>query len=200
MPGLRKTTIAKRLAGLIDDSGARIRGSRFQESKGSLPWECTIRFPSGAEREYTMYFWTVSHGGRGRPDDEYRIQTTLKGDNKLVVEDGTTLLLGYFEWALAGLPAQNSDKRPVIVAWDALNHLTVGNSSSCQVKLGLIKEARRAGVAAYKRSLADGTPELVVATRYDYFPRYLIAAAGGHRSATVEEIRESSYVRRQLQA
>lgn len=197
MGGLRKQTIAKRLAAAIELSGATVSEGSFRGGRNTLPWRCTVRFPGGMERSFAMYFWTVTHGGRGRPEGEYRIQTTLKSGNSLEVSGATTLMLGYYEWG-DGDRLDRNDFKGIVVAWNALNHLEVGRSSSCQVKFGAIKEAARVGVVVYERTLADGIQEKVVSVREDLFARYLVAASGGHGSVTEDGLRNSSYVRRQF--
>lgn len=200
MTGLRKPEIADRLKRAIESSEAVVVEGDFKDGTNTLPWLCRIRFPAGMERNYTMYFWTVSHGGRGRASDEYRIQTTLKENNELEIESGTTLLLGWYDPSRLGSEHQSSLDCNVIVAWNALDRLQVGKSSSCQVKLHTINEAVRAGVASHNRILGNEQTERVLAVREDYFVRYLIAASGGHQSASVAKIKNSSYVRRQLRS
>lgn len=185
MPGLRKTVIAEHLHRCIDEAGASVDEARFVGPRGSLPWRCRLTFSNLSERTFDFYLWTVSHGGRRRRTDEYRIQTKLDQCDSLGVASGTTILGGYYTEAVdrSGREAGNSPPpdMEVFVFWDATEHLDLGHSSSCQVPFGTLYEAYIRGHAANVRSLGSGREETVVAVRPEYVVSYLQAASGGHQ-------------------
>src|SRR5437773_1215016 len=91
-----RLAIAERIVSVVSSAACSISTEGFVGSQRDLPWACVVEFPSGISRRYSMYFWTVSHGGRARPVTEYRIQVKLKDRRSLDFGKGTTLLLGYY--------------------------------------------------------------------------------------------------------
>lgn len=184
MPGIRKTEIAARLAGVLRENAFRVVSSGMSGSRRSeLPWMCTVE--SGARvRGFRCYFWTVTHGGNHRSSSEYRIQTMLSTDERrLAFGAGTTLLLGYYRASLDAAAERLEHSVPgdmeVLVAWDPTLHIRLGYSSSCQVPWEQLLAAYVDGVSATTRAVTGGT-EQVIAMRLEYFPSYLLEAAGGH--------------------
>lgn len=185
MGGLSKATIARRLQSYLELGGARVSESSFDVQDARLPWRCVVE-ASGVRRSFNCYFWTVTHGGKHRSDSEYRIQTLLgNADRRLAFGAGTTLLLGLFDGALdeAGKLIGHTfpnDMR-VVVAWDPVRHITLGQSSSCQVPAEQLMSAHLIGVASRTRRVRDDD-EKVIALRPEYLASYFIEAAGGHDS------------------
>jgi hypothetical protein len=192
MAGLRKSRIARRLTSILESSGCRVYNPAFVGLRQDLPWECTISFPDGCLRDYALYFWTISHGGRTRSRDEYRIQAKLKANRSLHFGRGTTLLLGYYSAKEdgAGRRAGNSpyDGMELFVAWDPLQHIYLGASSSCQVSYDVLLRAFLSGCASGLRRTRDGSTEVVIAVTADRLQRYLRCAAGGHNSVDPQHL------------
>jgi len=186
MPGVKKSAIARRISEALSAGGCEVLVEGLVGPKGDLPWQCEAVFPDGSRRTFRLYFWTISHGGRTRSQDEYRIQAKLKTARRLEFGLGTTLLLGYYLESedRVGRAEGNSPTKgmEVFVAWDPLQHLRVGASSSCQVRFDLLHQAYLHGIAMADRRIADGVLEQVVAVRPEHLWRYLRSAAGGHNS------------------
>jgi hypothetical protein len=142
-----------------------------------------------------MYFWTVSHGGRARPLKEYRIQVKLKDRRSLDFGNGTTLLLGYYTRGNDHVGRDLGNDPPadmeVFVAWDPIQHLALGASSSCQVPYDLMFKAYLEGLSESERRCADGSLEEVFAFRPELLPRYLREAAGGHNRVTLTGLQDT---------
>lgn len=189
MPGLRKGFITKLIIDVLERSQVRVLRMRPVNSASDLPWQCIVEFRNAFRREYNIYFWTVSHGGKSRSVDEYRIQTKLKVDRQLRVDRGTTILLGYYHESLdlSGRAVGNRppDDMEVFVAWNALQHLRLGASSSCQVPFPLMYQAFLRGKACYLRRLADENRETILAFRPEYLSSYLEMASGGHNRVII---------------
>lgn len=187
MPGLRKSELAQTLVAHLERSGAVIRSCTFAGNGSSLPVDLDVTLAGGLEREFRIYIWTVSHGGRTRADGEYRIQAKLGERAELLVGGRTTLLLGYY--------AARADRSDLVelndvpeeleayVAWDPVRHSRGGKSSSCQVPMSLIQRAYRSGAAAASRECLSGSSERVLCLRGDHLAAYLAAARHGHRAA-----------------
>jgi hypothetical protein len=190
--GIRKPLIAGRIISAVSQGGCTVIPEGFLGPSHDLPWSCSIRFPDGRERRFNMYFWTVSHGGKSRSDQEYRIQVKLKAEQALRFGDGTTLLLGYYNSAhdrardWSNLSAR--EQVELFLAWDPLQHIAVGASSSCQASYGLLSRAFVEGVALGQRRCLNGSMETVMAFSPDRLAAYLGEAAGGHNSIDCDRL------------
>lgn len=199
MPGFRKVELAKRITQCLILSNVRIRSAAFSGVRGYLPWRITVEFPNNTIRKYGIYMWTISHGGLTRSREEYRIQMMLEDDQrKLDFGFGTTLLLGYYDErndrvgrTVGNLPVPGME---LVVAWNPIQHLQLGASSSCQVSFDLLEEAYRKGMAARTRLLSRGESEQTIAMRPEYFASYLAEVSGGHHLVVPQAI-----MNRQLQ-
>ena len=196
VPGIRKTAVASRISDLLIDDGVEMLSADFSGRPGKLPWQCTLQFDGHSQRSYDIYFWTVSHGGRSRRSDEYRIQTKLDTAANLVVRDGTTILAGYYN-EVADLAGKREGNNPppgmeVFAFWNAVKHLELGASSSCQVPFGLLYEAYLRGRSQHERRLANGQLERIIAVRPEYVGAYLKAAAGGHQQVRADALAKIS--------
>jgi len=185
MPGLRKSAIADKVIAALCNAGCTITPVGFVGPDGDLPWECSVTFDDNSVREFRLYFWTISHGGRTRSTSEYRIQAKLKRARVLEFAKGTTLLLGYYSNTRFKDQAYDGLERPsnmeLFAAWDPLQHLRLGASSSCQVNYDLLLRAHLSGVATGQRRTGDGY-ENVIVVRPERLAAYFRAAAGGHNS------------------
>ncbi len=169
---------------------AEIRQWEFAGDRGRLPLHCKLLLRDHSLRTYDVYVWSISHGGRTRRRSEYRIQTKLPdGSADLQFGRGVTLLLGYYT-AQADLSDARADQlvpdeMEVFVAWDAVAHLKVGLSSSCQVDFSLMYDAYLSGFSSSSRRLLNGSSEKVIAFRPERLAQYLTAAWRGHEHASL---------------
>jgi putative restriction endonuclease len=111
-----------------------------------------------------IYIWNISHGGKTRNPDEFRIQIT--GVTTLDFEkDYKTLLLG----------RTSIDGKEVFAAFNPVKHNTFGFSPSLQVKREKLAEAIEYGVAFQEknRSGQGKVNEVVVTFAPEYIIEYL---------------------------
>jgi putative restriction endonuclease len=130
---------------------------------GFEPAERPMRIIINGE-DYRVFSWRISHGGRGRSPDEYRVQTTRPGDIPFLDPTTRTLLLGYHE------------QLDVFAAWDARVHPNPSSSASLQVPLATLRSAAVEGIAAHPR-LVSGEAEVVVAFKPEATGTYLELAS-----------------------
>jgi putative restriction endonuclease len=114
--------------------------------------------------DFRLFSWRISHGGKGRSPDEYRVQTTRPDDVPFLDPAVRTLLFGYHE------------ELDVLAAWDARVHPNPSSSASLQVPLATLKKAAVDGIAAHPR-LASGEEEVVVAFKPEAIGTYLEMAS-----------------------
>jgi hypothetical protein len=183
-----KVELRDRIAELLSTQGATVKKAELIGPKNDLPCDIELGLAEGMDRRYRVFVWSVAHGGKSRAQGEYRIQTKLKAERRLSVQEGTLLLLGYYDEAIdiAGRECGNSPPlgMKVFVAWNPVNHLRVGKSSSCQVSFDILLEAHLHGVAVAERTLSGGLTECVFAFRPSRLLRYFDQAAGGHDLVT----------------
>jgi putative restriction endonuclease len=109
-----------------------------------------------------VYVRNITHGGRTRRADEYRIQLT---DERIQLPASrVTLLLGYHL------------RTDTFVAFDPDEHQRYGSSPSVQVSLGLLEAARQEGVLASTRTRRDGE-EAVIAVAGDFLGEHVRSRA-----------------------
>ena len=111
----------------------------------------------GVEHTVRLYIWNLSHGGKSRPDDEFRIQIT--GVDRFEPEpNGRTLILGWGEdfGVFAGFDAQYRFGR-------------FGASPSIQIKTATLLAADDAGAKVQEK----GQGEHAVGLRPDRLGRYV---------------------------
>lgn len=191
MAGLRKPRIADRIATSLEESGVSVDEARFTGlGEELLPWNCLLRFSGAVKRRYSMYFWTIGHGGRSRSQTEYRIQTKLGTQRRLSFQHGTTILLGYYLESEDKVGKDLGNEPPsgmeVFVAWNPVGHLRLGSSSSCQVPFAALTEAHEWGGAVVNRKIAGGVQETVFCMRPEHLDVYLRMASGGHEGAETD--------------
>jgi putative restriction endonuclease len=108
-----------------------------------------------------IYVWNVTHGGKTRSEDEYRIQIT--GVKTLHFEEDTkTLLLGI---AL-------HEGKVIFASYNPYKHKTFGASPSLQIKRQTLEEAASAGVAFQEKTKGD-LSEIVIAFIPEQFMQYI---------------------------
>lgn len=111
-------------------------------------------------KPYRIFSWRISHGGKGRPKDEYRVQTTRPGEMPFAGRGPGTLLLGWYE------------ELDVFAAWDVRMHPRPKKSDSLQVRLPVLEAAASEGLVARTRAVSAGT-EVVVVFRPEAMTTYL---------------------------
>jgi putative restriction endonuclease len=154
MAHTRKDRIARLAQGLEEGGSTVVIGYRPRLQ----PMPMTI----DGER-YRIFSWRISHGGKRRPKDEYRVQTTRSGDIPFWDPDQPTLLLGWY------------DPLDVFAVWDVRMHRNPRSSDSLQVRLPMLREAAEEGFVTRERSVEAGI-ELVAAFRPEAMPTYLQVA------------------------
>ncbi len=103
-----------------------------------------------------VYIWNLTHGGRTRSRDEYRIQVQVNRFQRDTRHK--TLVLGW--WDDAG----------VFAGFDVRKHSGIlGNPSSIQIRRATLRKAAASGISAHEK--ANG--ELAVAFRPDFFLEYV---------------------------
>jgi putative restriction endonuclease len=113
-------------------------------------------------REFRVFCWNVTSGGRGRSPDEFRVQTTRPGNVPFHIPGSQTLVLGYHE------------DLDVFAAWDSEKHPNPSESASLQIPLETLERAAETGFAARDRPLGTtGVVEVVVAFKPELLSDYL---------------------------
>lgn len=116
---------------------------------------------AGVEMPLRVFIWRIEHGGATRSPNEYRVQTTRpRAQPLLAAGNRQTLLLGHHE------------QLDVFAAWDVHKHPNPRRSSSLQVSLETLQDARESGFASQLRQIRTGS-ELVMAFRPDAVETYL---------------------------
>lgn len=117
-----------------------------------------------------VYIWNLSHGGKSRSANEFRIQVTgISRFQRLAGEQ--TLILGW------------SDSLGVFAAFDFARHSgLLGSSPSFQILEDTLKSAATSGIAANLK----GNNEVVVAFRPDFLGSYISEQASLHSPTEVE--------------
>jgi putative restriction endonuclease len=121
----------------------------------ALPF--TVRmYGEGESYALRIYIWNLSHGGKTRHADEYRIQ--VKVDRFQQVSGQKTLVLGW------------SDDIGVFAGFDVRKHSgRLGYSSSIQVSLETLRKATINGISAHDK----GNEEMAVAFLPEFFADYV---------------------------
>lgn len=129
-----------------------IQGSMFNS-----PLKVTLT--SGGKMESLLiYVWNLSHGGKSRSEDEYRIQ--LHGEGLEVGDNFKTLLLGYHA------------ELNTFAAFSAFKHRKFGRSPSVQVKKSVLQNAVQHGVAFQTKTTNKGQ-EIVIAFQPSHLIEYI---------------------------
>lgn len=153
MARLTKKALIAHAVDAIASSGWTVT---FLTDTGTHP----VRFSmekEGVEYTIRLYIWNLSHGGRTRSDDEFRIQVT--GIDKFELEpNGRTLILGWGEelGVFAGFSAQHRIG-------------SFGMSPSIQIKSATLQAAEKLGAGVQNK----GGGEHVIALRPDKLGRYI---------------------------
>ena len=125
-----------------------------------------------ANKLVRVYVWNLTHGGRGRPDDEWRIQATGIQQRFEQEPDGTTLILGW------------RGDLGVFAGFDCARHQgDLGTSPSIQLREAALIEADRYGLAVHNK----GNGELAVAFRPHFLAAYIDNVKTLHATGNVPE-------------
>ena len=113
-------------------------------------------YSEGESYGLRIYIWNLTHGGKTRSRDEYRIQ--VKVDRFEQVSGQKTLVLGW------------SDELGVFAGFDVRKHSgRLGYSSSIQVSLETLRKATINGISAHDK----GNREVAVAFLPEFFADYV---------------------------
>jgi putative restriction endonuclease len=111
----------------------------------------------------SIYSWNLTHGGKNRNPDEYRIQVKV---NQFIQDiDFQTLILGWW------------DEVQVFAGFDIRKHSgPLGYSSSIQVSQETLRKAVLHGISAHDK----GNEEIAVTFRPEFFTEYVENLRGLH--------------------
>lgn len=155
-PRLTPTELGERFVEALESAGL---GVALESDVGDRPILATV-----GGQALRVFLWNATPGGPPgvRADDEFRVQTTRPSSVPFLVDDGRqTLLLGYHR----GLD--------VFAGWDVRLHPNPSTSSSLQVPLATLKDAKESGFASNRRDLSAGEQEVVVAFSPESLGTYL---------------------------
>lgn len=113
-----------------------------------------------SEEDLLVYIWNISHGGKTRNIEEYRIQ--MKGGSLTVGDSFKTLLLGWF------------DQEKVFAAFDAFKHRQFGRSPSVQVTKTALDNAAKNGTAFHTKQTQKGQDVV-----FTFQPKYMMDYVSG---------------------
>lgn len=134
----------------------------------------TIKASNNASEEnLRVYVWNVTHGGKNRGANEYRIQIT--GVNKLDFKKGERTLL-------LGVASQPVVEDTVIVAFDPTKHETFGSSPSIQIHKPALDKAVEDGIATENKPIADGSSEVMWVVRPENLGQYIGTLQGAYHA------------------
>jgi hypothetical protein len=103
-----------------------------------------------------LYIWNLTSGGKGRSENEFRIQ--VKVDRFEEESNSTTLILGY------------SDEKDIFAGFDISKHIgKPGWSASMQIKEVTLNDAKEKKVAAYVKE----NGEIAIAFTPDFIINYV---------------------------
>jgi len=122
-------------------------------------------------KKLRLYIWNVTHGGKGRALDEYRIQIT--GVNSIdMTPPFKTLLLGW------------DARYGVFAGYNASRYATFGSSPSLQIKEGVLDKAHNEGFAIQAKGWDESgdVKEVAVAFQPELFMTYVDNLDSYHRS------------------
>lgn len=171
MPTIPKKELLLHVINNIKDSGWDVQ---LVNSINDYPLRAILT--KGEEREeVVIYIWNISHGGKTRSSEEYRIQIKGIEPPLLVGEDFKTLLLGWY----------NQGK--VFAAFDSVKHMNFGRSPSLQVTKSKLQEAFDHGIAFQEKKTKNGR-EIVVTFAPNFIMDYIKDIYPQYHTGAKEEI------------
>lgn len=151
--------ILRRKADLLArfEDAVRLSGwSLLYLSKGAHPARYRV-FRDGRGSVVRVFIWNITHGGKSRRSDEYRIQIT--GLDEIQPEAAArNLILGWW------------DGVEVFAGWDIRQHTgSISSSPSMQVSEGALRQALLTGFSPY----VNQNGETAIALRPDFMGTYI---------------------------
>jgi putative restriction endonuclease len=130
------------------------------------PRKFLITAPDGGETFLFVYAWTLTHGGRTRLPDEYRIQITSVQSPLHLSTEGSTILIGY------------EPNLKMFAGFDLNRHKTFTTGSpSVQIDIRSVRKAIDDGIAFDRKS----NDEIAVGVRPDQLLNYAYNAEHLHK-------------------
>jgi putative restriction endonuclease len=152
MSVLNRNELYTRIVNAIQASNWQVL---WPSSMAVVPLDLRV-FHKDASVTLRIYIRNLTHGGKTRNKNEYRIQR--QGDRFQIEKNFQTLVLGW--WDDAG----------VFAGFDVRKHAgTPGNPSSIQVKKSTLRKAAQVGMAAHEK----GNEEIAIAFRPELFMEYV---------------------------
>ncbi|NUM56486.1 MAG: HNH endonuclease [Candidatus Hydrogenedentes bacterium] len=155
MANLTKPQLRSRVIEAVKASGWFVLD---EQAPNEHPFKLTV-FPNGRSnesRKIKVYIWNVSHGGKKRADDEYRIQSKVSHFQPELGYD--LLILGWWE------------EGRVFAAFDYRKHSgAVAWSASFQIKLDALENAAISGFSPSQKE----NQEIAIALRPDFLCHYV---------------------------
>jgi putative restriction endonuclease len=128
----------------------------FEEAARSCGWSVALTsapgvFPAryvlvkdAARHEVIVYIWNITHGGKSRSADEFRIQITSGVSVFEFAPPALTLILGW------------SEERGVFAAWDSDFHTDpLGGSPSLQISGQALDAESTQGIASHRKQTGE---------------------------------------------
>lgn len=113
-----------------------------------------------------VFAWTLTHGGRTRLPDEYRIQMTSVDSPLRIPPEGPTILIGY------------EPNLKMFAGFDLTRHSTFTTGSpSVQIDIGAVRKALDDGIAFDRKS----NDEIAIGIRPDQLLNYALNANHLHK-------------------
>jgi len=158
-----------------------IRSANWQIEMINSPSDHPLRvriFRENEHHELLIYIWNISHGGKTRSRDEFRIQITGVDSISLSTEY-ITLLLGYF----------SENEKECFVAFDPVKHSTFGFSPSIQVKKNTLDKAIVNGIAIQEKSRnEDGEiDEVAIAFEPELMIQYITDLSSNYYNQKIDQ-------------
>ena len=116
------------------------------------PLEITVKYNNN-ELNLRIFIWNITHGGKTRSEDEFRVQIKIPKNYSLNYND---ILLGWY-------------RDEVFVGYDTSKHLKPAWSSSLQIKKSILEEAYKKGYKTYENK----NDETVIAFNPYYLGIYI---------------------------
>ena len=152
MAVLSKEQLYQKVAEAIKDCGWSVTS---ESDKSQQPVRIEIA-KGGNTNILRIYIWNLTHGGKSRPENEFRIQVMV--DRFEEESNSKTLILGYW------------DEKSVFVGFDVSKHIgKPGWSASMQIKREYLEEALTNKVAAYSKE----NGEIAIAFSPKFFMQYV---------------------------
>ena len=163
MPATQPEVLVDAIVDAIQESGQSgilISGLRQH------PRKFLVTMRDGGETYLFVYAWTLTHGGRTRLPDEYRIQMTSVSSPLQISGEGPTVLLGF------------EPNLKMFAGFDLTRHSTFTTGSpSVQIDIRVVRKAVDDGIAFDRKS----NNEIAIGIRSDQLLNYAVNAGPLHK-------------------